>query len=72
MDSSLPGSSIHGIFQARVLSEWVAIAFSLKFTSSLILLIDFVWFFLLLIEVHFQAQLIFNIKTMSNYVVLVI
>ena len=27
MDFSLPGSSIHGIFQARVL-EWVAIAFS--------------------------------------------
>ena len=27
MDRSLPGSSIHGIFQARVL-EWVAIAFS--------------------------------------------
>ena len=27
MDGSLPGSSIHGIFQARVL-EWVAIAFS--------------------------------------------
>ena len=27
MDLSLPGSSIHGIFQARVL-EWVAIAFS--------------------------------------------
>ena len=27
MDSSLPGSSVHGIFQARVL-EWVAIAFS--------------------------------------------
>ena len=29
MDCSLPGSSIHGIFQARVL-EWVAIAFSGK------------------------------------------
>ena len=28
MDCSLPGLSIHGIFQARVL-EWVAIAFSL-------------------------------------------
>ena len=28
MDYSLPGSSVHGIFQARVL-EWVAIAFSL-------------------------------------------
>ena len=27
MDCSLPASSIHGIFQARVL-EWVAIAFS--------------------------------------------
>ena len=27
IDCSLPGSSIHGIFQARVL-EWVAIAFS--------------------------------------------
>ena len=29
MDCSLPGSSIHGIFQARVL-EWVGIAFSEK------------------------------------------
>ena len=27
MDCSLPGSSVRGIFQARVL-EWVAIAFS--------------------------------------------
>ena len=27
MDCSLPGSSIHGIFQARVL-KWVAISFS--------------------------------------------
>ena len=27
MDCSLPGSSVHGVFQARVL-EWVAIAFS--------------------------------------------
>ena len=26
MDGTLPGSSIHGIFQARVL-EWVAVAF---------------------------------------------
>ena len=29
MDCSLPGSSIHGSFQARVL-EWVAIAFSVS------------------------------------------
>ena len=27
MDCSLPGSSVHGVFQAKVL-EWVAIAFS--------------------------------------------
>ena len=34
MDCSPPGSSIHGIFQARVL-EWGAIAFSLtKLVSS--------------------------------------
>jgi len=30
MDCSPPGSSIHGIFQARVL-EWGAIAFSSKY-----------------------------------------
>ena len=29
MDCSLPGSSVHGIFQARIL-EWGAIAFSAK------------------------------------------
>ena len=29
MDGSLPGSSVHGIFQARVL-EWGAIAFSIQ------------------------------------------
>ena len=36
MDCSLPGSPIHGIFQARVL-EWGAIAFS---TRSLELLLN--------------------------------
>ena len=33
MDCSLPGSSVHGIFQARVL-EWVAIAFSVNLPSG--------------------------------------
>ena len=33
MDCSPPGSSVHGIFQARVL-EWGAIAFSLIFRNS--------------------------------------
>ena len=32
MDCSPPGSSVHGIFQARVL-EWVAIAFSHIYTT---------------------------------------
>ena len=33
MDCSLPGSSVHGIFEARVL-EWGAIAFSVKWPKS--------------------------------------
>ena len=33
MDCSLPGSSIHGIFQGRVL-EWGAIAFSVVYSST--------------------------------------
>ena len=35
MDCSLPGSSIHGIFQARIL-EWGAIAFSASSPYSMI------------------------------------
>ena len=34
MDCSLPGSSVHGIFQARVL-EWGAIAFSVLILGTL-------------------------------------
>ena len=32
MDYSLPGSSVQGIFQARIL-EWVAISFSMGFSQ---------------------------------------
>ena len=32
MDCSLPGSSVHGIFQARVL-EWRAVAFSVMYSA---------------------------------------
>ena len=35
IDCSLPGSSIHGIFQARVL-EWGAIAFSITNLDSIL------------------------------------
>ena len=38
MDCSLPGSSVHGIFQARVL-EWGAIAFS-KYVSYIRVILD--------------------------------
>ena len=41
VDCSLPGSSVHGISQARVL-EWGAIAFS---DSVLILRINKLWLF---------------------------
>ena len=40
MDCSLPGSSVHGIFQARVL-EWSAIAFSLVFLILLFSSVSF-------------------------------
>ena len=40
MDYSLPGSSIHGIFQARVL-EWGAIVFSATFILILFVLFNF-------------------------------
>ena len=39
MDCNLPGSSIHGIFQTRVL-EWGAIAFSLSLYLLLLKLVD--------------------------------
>ena len=39
-DCSLPGSSVHGIFQARVL-EWGAIAFSMGVLLLLLLLSRF-------------------------------
>ena len=37
MDCSLPGSSVHGIFQARVL-EWGAIAFFVMYILNVIFL----------------------------------
>ena len=40
MDCSLPGSSAHGIFQARVL-EWGAIAFSEQIVNSISLWNDY-------------------------------
>ena len=44
MDCSLPGSSIHGIFQARVL-EWGAIAFSSGAHNPVYLGVTLQWHF---------------------------
>ena len=42
IDFSLPGSSVHGIFQARVL-EWGTIAFSVSLISRKMILIGPSW-----------------------------
>ena len=55
MDGSLPGSSVHGIFQARVL-EWGAIAFS----ASLITLFKSGSHLLLSILILYHLHSIFN------------
>ena len=47
MDRSLPGSSVHGIFQARVL-EWGAIAFSSHVVPTLNFLSN--------CQTHFQSR----------------
>ena len=58
MDCSLPGSPIHGIFQARVL-EWGAIAFSvyslITFTS--LPSISFTFFMLIFVSAFFHSSL---------------
>ena len=61
MDCSLPGSCIHGIFQARVL-EWVAIAFSKVFigmvkVKSIILLVFFLFCFVYVLFLSFCFQI---------------
>ena len=62
-DCSLPGSSIHGIFQAKVL-EWGAIAFSLIHVSMTYLLKDLVPSRVIKLSLqktkHFQNNLMFS------------
>ena len=56
MDCSLPGSSIHGIFQARVL-EWGAIAFSELYTLTTIRKIAFFFLSFPHFTVYFSSQI---------------
>ena len=57
MDYSLPGSSIHGIFQARVL-EWGAIAFSEDLPRSK--------FHCCLLAVAYQASFLTSLNIYGN------
>ena len=58
MDCSLPGSSIHGIFQARVL-EWGAIAFSM-------ILVDFLLKYPIQHVSHILTHLILSLFAIST------
>ena len=59
MDCSLPGSSVHGIFQARVL-EWGAIAFSETKTRSSILEVLF-WYWLKVCTLRIGSEILFSL-----------
>ena len=64
MDCSLPGSSIHGIFQARVL-EWGAIAF-----SDNIVYILYTWYtvyILYCVNILYQSFLLFRSLSEMQY-----
>ena len=60
MDCSPPGSSVHGIFQARVL-EWVAIAFSIVYARPSIIYLFMQSFFIYSFTRVFMSNLNFNL-----------
>ena len=61
VDCSLPGPSIHGIFQARVL-EWGAIAFSNLIATMY--LIPTIW---QILSIHHQVQSSYNLYVLLVY-----
>ena len=66
MDCSLPGSAVHGIFQARVL-EWVAIAFSnLIFTPRLFLFLLFIYLIFIKLFILYWTMANKNIVIVSG------
>ena len=66
MDCSLPGSSIHGIFQARVL-EWGAIAFSMYIYSGILFSLQVVEFCHATTWVNLEYALLSEINTAWFY-----
>ena len=65
MDCSLPGSSAHGIYQARVL-EWGAIAFSNLYIYACIYIYTHTYIFSYLINIQYQNV---YIKYENRYIV---
>ena len=66
MDCSLPGSAIHGIFQARVL-EWGAIAFSNTHAyTSVIHIIFFSSSIVLCVSISFKGRIRINRGESNN------
>ena len=71
MDCSPPGSSIHGIFQARVL-EWGAIAFSGRYANDTLFPFSFhlfchSFFFFYSFRKHPQHPVIFESENMQEF-----
>ena len=65
MDCSPPGSSIHGIFQARVL-EWVAIALSMSPSSHMKLNSIFFSIVLLMLSFVIVVQLLSRVQLFAT------
>ena len=65
MDCSPPGSSVHGIFQARVL-EWVAIAFSMSPSSHMKLNSIFSSIVLLMLSFVIVVQLLSRVQLFAT------
>ena len=67
MDCSLRGSSVHGIFQARVL-EWGAIAFSLVGVKTFIITIPTEFYLVILSPTSLYAKIFFHPDLVSEAV----
>ena len=65
MDCSLPGSSVHGIFQARVL-EWGAIAFSNPTHQGLPILDTNIYIYIYIHDIPKKAIIIIVAAIISN------
>ena len=68
MDCSLPGSSVHGIFQERVL-ELVAIAFSMLsplYFNSLFIFIFYFWLYWVFIVLHGLSLVVVSGELLSS------